>query len=391
MSAAAAPLATSPAPRVGSVDLLRGLIMVVMVLDHTRDFIGDLSIDPTDLGKTTVALFLTRWVTHYCAPVFVLLAGTGAYLMGTRGKTKRELALFLFTRGLWLIFLELTVARFGLTFDPTFGFLPLIVLWVIGLSMIVMAPLVFLPIWTIAAFGLILIFGHNALDRFDPEMSGLAWSILHKRGLLGTVAGRPIFLLYPLVPWVSVMAAGYALGTLFGIDSKRRRAWLIGLGLASIALFVGLRWSNLYGDPRPWTTQADPTFTLLSFINCEKYPPSLLYLLMTLGPALVFLGIFDGGLGKLGRPLVTLGRVPLFFYLLQWFTIHLTAILVGIITGQPTRWLIGNGPFEAPPGYGHGLPIVYLMWVVNLLLMYPACAWFADLKRRRRDAWLSYF
>ena len=382
------------APRLESIDLLRGLVMVVMVLDHVRDFFGEINRNPTDLSQTSFALFFTRWVTHFCAPVFVFLAGTGAFLTGVRGRSKGELAKFLLIRGIWLIFLEITIVRFGLTFDPTFQFIPLIVFWAIGASMILLAPMVFLPTWLVGAFGLILIFGHNAFDgvSFEPgTTAAVVWGILHRPGLVGTVAGRSIFALYSLVPWVGVLAAGYAIGPVFRLDSRLRRMILMSLGFSAIVLFILLRWSNLYGDPQPWSIQDRSGFTMLSFINCQKYPPSLLYLSMTLGPALVFLGVFDRGAGRLGRPLVTLGRVPLFFYLLQWYLIHLLAIAVIALNGGSVGWMIGGGPFNAPKEYGYSLKVVYLMWGVSLALLYPASAWFAKIKRRGKYWWLSYF
>lgn len=379
--------------RLVSVDLLRGLVMVLMLLDHVRDFLGEVRRDPTDLSTTTVALFLTRWVTHFCAPVFVLLAGTGAYLARTRFPTRGALAVFLFTRGLWLIVLEITVVRFGLTFDPTFGFIPLTVIWVIGVSMIVLSVLVFLPTPAVAAFGLVMIACHNAFDGVRIEGQGipaLLWRVLHEQALLGTVLGRPVFVAYPLIPWIGVMAAGYGLGAVLRLEPRRRRTLLFTAGLALTAAFVLLRAANVYGDPRPWSSQSDSTFAALSFLNCTKYPPSLLFLLMTLGPALVALALLDGGLGRAGRPLVIFGRVPLFYYLSQWYLIHVLAIVVAAVRGEPYMWLIGQGPFAAPDGYGHSLPFVYAVWAICLLLLYPPCAWFAGLKQRRHDAWLSY-
>ena len=379
--------------RLVAVDLLRGLVMVLMVLDHVRDFFGDPRLNPTDLSTTTVALFFTRWVTHFCAPVFVLLAGTGAYLAKARFPTRVGLAGFLLSRGLWLVFLEITVVRFGLTFDPTFAFIPLTVFWVIGVSMIVLSALVFLPTPAVAAAGLIMIAVHNAFDGVRIEGQGipaLLLRALHQQGPLVTVLGRVVFVAYPLVPWVGVMAAGYGLGAVLRVEPGRRRTMLLTLGVSLTAAFIVLRATNLYGDPRPWSPQRDRLFTALSFLNCEKYPPSLLYLLMTLGPALIALALLDGGLGRAGRPLATFGRVPLFFYLLQWYLIHVLAIVMATARGEPYGWLLGQGPFGAPAGYGHGLAIVYATWAVCLLLLYPPCAWFAALKQRRHDRWLSY-
>lgn len=392
-----APEIAAKAPRrLESVDLLRGLVMVVMVLDHVREFFGMIGRDPTNPATTTLPLFFTRWVTHFCAPTFVLLAGTGAYLAGSRGMSRAALSRFLFVRGLWLVVLEVTVVRVGLTFDLAFGFVPLTVLWAIGASMMILAPLVFLPAAIVGVLGAAMIAGHNALDFVRPEAFGRfadAWRLLHNPGPLSISGdGRAVFVLYPLIPWVGVMMGGYALGPILKIPSaEARRGLLAGLGLAMTAAFAALRWSNLYGDPAPWTPQPrGPAFTALSFLNCQKYPPSLLYLLMTLGPALMLLAAFDRGAGRVGRPLLTFGRVPLFYYLLQWYLIHALAIAVAWACGQPYRWLLGGGPFGAPSGYGHGLPVVYLMTAAVLLLLYPACRWFAERKRRSRSVWLSY-
>lgn len=387
--------AAKPGSRLESIDLLRGLVMVVMVLDHVRDFFGDSGADVLNPATTTIPLFLTRWVTHFCAPTFVFLAGTGAYLAGSRGMTRTELSKFLFLRGLWLALMEVTLARIGLTFDLKFAFFPLTVLWAIGASMMVLSLLVFLPTAAVALFGVVMVAGHNAFDGMQPRGPyGDVWRVLHVRGMLDhKLAGRQILALYPLVPWIGVMAAGYGFGAIvLHPRTDVRRRILAGLGIGMTALFLILRWSNVYGDPQPWSMQSrGPVFTAMSFLNCAKYPPSLLYLLMTLGPAIALLAVLDCGLGPIGRPLATLGRVPLFYYLLQWPLIHSLAVAYNALVGEPYRWLLGSGPFQAPTGYGHGLPLVYAMWVVTLLLLYWPCRWFAGLKRRRKDAWLSYF
>jgi len=377
------------------VDLLRGLIMALMVLDHTRDFFTNARFDATDLSQTTPAIFFTRWVTHFCAPVFMFLAGVGASLSASRGKPRPELARFLATRGLWLIFLEVTVSRFGLFFNLDYKFTPFIVLWALGCSMIALSALIFLPELVIAAFGLAMIAGHNLLDGLSAQQVGLPrwlWSMLHQPGPppIELAPGRSCMFLYPLIPWVGVMAVGYAFGALLRLEPLKRRRVLLSLGLATTLAFVALRATNLYGDPRPWASQASPLFTLMSFLNCQKYPPSLLYLLMTLGPAIALLALLDRPVGPLARPLLILGRVPLFFYLLQWPALHGLAVAVAVANRQPYGWLLGGGPFGAPSGYGYDLPFTYLMWAVTLVLLYPACRWFADLKRRRADVWLSY-
>lgn len=409
--------------RVDSIDLLRGIVMVIMMLDHTRDFVhsGVFQFDPTDLTRTTTAVFLTRWITHYCAPVFVFLAGTGAYLQFARGKSKKELSRFLLTRGLWLIVLEFTVVRFGTLFSLDYRFLGgMQVIWVIGVSMIVLAGLIHLPLKVIAGFGVGMIALHNFLDRVHvqgwqgpgsavPGIAAKLWIIAHQPFEAFPVAGFPspiVFLLYPLIPWVGVMAAGYAFGSVYQWDAQRRRRLMLIMGSAAAALFIVLRAVNLYGDPSRWSRQNSFTFTVLSFLNVTKYPPSLLFVLMTLGPALIALALFEssalvaGDAGpltlatRLRRAFVTFGRVPLFFYILQWYTAHLIAIAAGLIAGQPVKWQWASPieRFTSPPptGVGFRLWVVYVCWIIGVLMLYPLCKWFAALKARRRDWWLSY-
>jgi uncharacterized membrane protein len=396
VAAGAAPSAprANLAPRLESVDALRGLVMVLMVLDHVREFFGDFSRDPTDLATTTLPLFLTRWITHFCAPVFVFLAGTGAYLAGARGKSRASLSRYLWTRGLWLVLLELTLVRWGMTFRPDSRHLLAVVLWTIGWSMVVLAALVHLPTRVVGVFGVAMIAGHNLMDRIDADTLGPfapLWHVLHQPGGIELPGGWDLFVLYPLVPWAGVMAAGYAFGAIVRRPDDERRRALLRMGLGLTAAFVLVRALNRYGDPRPWSLQERPAFTLLSFLNCTKYPPSLAFLLMTLGPAITLLGLIDRGVGAMGRPLVVLGRVPLFYYVLQWPVIHGLALLVAMLRGQPIGWLFNEGgPPQAPPESVFGLPGIYAMGIVTLLILYPACAWFAGLKRRRKDAWLSY-
>ena len=402
-------------PRIDSIDLLRGIVMVIMMVDHTRDFVhySGYLFDPTDLTKTTVALFFTRWITHYCAPVFVFLAGTGAYLQFARGKRKSELSRFLITRGLWLIVLEFTIVRLGATFSFDYRFLGMMqVIWVIGVSMIVLAALIHLPLGVIAVFGLAMIGLHNLLDHFHvqgwqgpgssvPGYGGKLFMILHQSGAF-PVAEFPspvLFVLYPLIPWVGVMAAGYAFGAVYQWDAPRRRRFLLMVGAVASLLFVVLRAINRYGEPSGWSTQDSPAFTVLSFLNTTKYPPSLLFLLMTLGPALLALAWFESSRRQTGDSIaskarnffVTFGRVPLFFYLLQWPTAHLIAVVAHVLAGKPWRFLIGGFMTgTVPPGVGFNLAVVYACWVIGVLLLYPLCKRFAGVKARRRDWWLSY-
>jgi len=380
--------------RLDSVDLLRGLVMIIMALDHVRVFLHHATplFDPTDLARTNAPLFLTRWVTHFCAPVFVFLAGTGAFLSGARGKTRGELSRFLLTRGLWLVFLELTVIRLAWTFDPTYSVTPLQVIWAIGWSMVVLSALIYLPTWAVTTFGVAVIALHNLLDpltsaSFGPL--GWLWSILHTGEPLEPFAGRQFIPVYPLIPWVGVMAAGYGLGPVLLLERERRRRLLLRLGVGLTLAFVVLRALNFYGDPRPWSLQESGLFTLFSFFNTHKYPPSLLFLLMTLGPALVALRLFDRGTGRLARPLVTFGRVPLFYYVLHLYLIQMLAVVFAIARYGPRVGEAFAGG-RLPPDYGYGLSVIYAVWLGVVAALYLPCRWFAGLKRRRREAWLSY-
>src|SRR5271155_3718084 len=312
---------TSRRARIESIDVVRGVIMIVMALDHVRDFFENSGLDPTDLDRTTVPLFFTRWITHFCAPVFFLLTGTGAYL-SLRKQTKRELSRFLFTRGLWLIFLELTVTRcLGWQFNFDYHVTVLIVLWALGWAMIVLSVLVYLPASVVTAFGVVMIATHNLLDSI--ESSNPLWSILHSPNVIVNHPGRIVLVIYVLIPWVGVTAAGYGLGQIYRWPSARRKAFLLPLGAGLSAAFLVLRGINLYGDPLPWSTQKSTVFTALSFLNTTKYPPSLLYLLMTLGPALLFLWAVDAGTPRWMRPGLIYGKVPMFYYLLHVPLIHL--------------------------------------------------------------------
>ncbi len=389
--------------RLDSVDFVRGVVMVVMALDHVRDFFHAYAktLDPLDPARTWTALFFTRWVTHFCAPTFVFLAGAGAFLSTRRGRTKGELSRFLLTRGLWLVVLELTLVRFGWFFNLDYHFLFLQVIWVIGWGMVVLAGLVYLPVRAVAAFGLSLIFLHNLLDRFRSADFGALrwlWVLLHETNVVFPRPGYVLLVAYPLVPWVGVMAAGYAFGSLLTSEGGRRRRALLATGGAAVALFVLLRALNFYGDPVPWSPQARGAwYTFLSFLNTQKYPPSLLFLLMTLGPAILALALFDraGGPGGPARPFVVFGRVPMFYYLLHVPLMHLVAVVFSYAKYGRAEWLFRNWPPPGqpplePPGYGYDLWVVYLVWLGVVAALYPLCRWFAGVKSRRRDAWLSY-
>jgi uncharacterized membrane protein len=388
-SSASAVKAPGSHRRLDHVDLLRGLVMVIMVLDHVRAYFTEVRFDPTDLSSTNLALFATRWITHFCAPVFVLLAGSSAWIAGTR-RSRGELSRFLLSRGLWLIFLELTVITFAWYFTTrmTLGLVAQVI-WVIGGSMVVLAGLIHLPRAAIAGFGLALVLGHNLLDGLTPERFGAfapVWRVLHVPGPLEVV---PVFLLYPLVPWVGVMALGYAAGLwVFAQDRAAGRR----LALAGVALtlaFVALRALNGYGDPSPRLQEGDAALLAMSFLNLTKYPPSLLYLLMTIGPALVALALFRRARGPLAGVFVTFGRVPFLFYVAHLYLVHALAVAAGTLQGFPPS-AMRDVFLRLPDGYGFGLPVVYAVWIGAVALLYPLCLRYAALKARSRAWWLSY-
>jgi uncharacterized membrane protein len=380
--------------RLESIDIVRGVIMVLMALDHTRDFFGNNAFSPTDPTQTTIPLFFTRWITHFCAPVFFLLTGTGAYL-SLQKKSKPELSRFLFTRGLWLIFLDVVITRgFGVQFNFDYHMTMLNVLWALGWAMIVLSALVYLPTAVVTAFGVVMIVSHNLLDTI--QSSNPVWSILHSPNFIVTNPQHSVFVAYALIPWVGVTAVGYGLGQVYRWTPDRRRAFLLRTALGATAAFLILRTINIYGDPIPWTTQKSPAFTLLSFLNTNKYPPSLIFLLMTLGPALLFLWAVDGSTPQFLRPALIIGKVPMFYYLAHFPLIHLIAVVVCYVRYGQVHWMfespsIDKFPITQPPGWGFSLPITYLIWASVVLALYPLCRWFAALKQRRNDAWLSYF
>jgi uncharacterized membrane protein len=379
--------------RVEAVDVVRGTAMILMALDHTRDFLGVTSISPTDLVNTTVPLFFTRWITHFCAPIFFLLTGTSAYL-SLRGRSKGELSRHLFTRGLWLIFLELTLFRcLGLQFNFDYNLTVLEVLWALGWAMVVLSILVHIPRSAIAAFGILLIAGHNMLNSIGS--SNPLWSILHVPGFVLKTPEHSVFVVYPLIPWIGVTAVGYSLAGIYDWTLQRRRTFLLWSGVVLMAAFVVIRTTNTFGDPIPWTAQRSMPFTAISFLNTAKYPPSLLFLLMTIGPALILLRAVDGWSAPLLRPVATFGRVPMFYYLLHFPLIHLIAVVVCFARYGQVHWMfespsISQFPITAPPGWGLSLPMVYLLWVCVVGSLYPLCYWFAALKQRRGSPWLSY-
>lgn len=379
--------------RLHSIDVVRGLVMVLMTLDHVRHYFTNAYLDPLDPDGTTIPLYLTRWITHLCAPTFVFLAGVSASLMSQR-MAPAQLSRFLVTRGLWLIALELTVINVGWTFMPSYpNGLFLQVIWAIGASMVAMAALVRLPLKTILYIAIVLIAGHNLLDGIAPEQFGTwapVWNLLH-------VAG-PVpfgFVAYPILPWIGVMALGHCAGTLYRRSAETRQHLLIVSGCVALATFFVLRLLNGYGDPTAWAEHATLEATLFAFFNVQKYPPSLMYILATLGIAAPILAACErlelqGRVGRLLEVLRTFGRVPLFFYVLHILLVHLLAVAVAWLSGFDASALLFYDIFRQPSGWGFGLSLVYAAWIVVLALGYPLCVWFCRLKARRTDWWLAY-
>ncbi len=393
--------------RVQSVDFLRGLVIAIMALDHVRDYVTNVRFDPLDIDQTDPALFLTRWITHFCAPVFIFLAGTSAGFQAQAGKQGKELSMFLLTRGVWLVFLELTVVKMGWMFNLqlSIGYHFLQVIWAIGVSMIALAALVWLPLRVIAAIGVIMIAGHHLLAPIDAAvMSGLAtggpfptatslgdalWLFLHMQGAI-PIGPTFAFVAYPVVPWIGVMALGYVFAEIYKQEDRRRRSLMMKFGLGLTILFFVLRAINIYGDPSQWAVQDSIVKTMLSFLNTTKYPPSLLFLLMTMGPALAVLSLSERWRGKAFDVFVTFGRVPLFFYVIHIYAAH--AVAVGLAAIQ------GNGASSAmtffvffPAGHGVGLWGVYAIWFAIVVALYFPSGWFAGVKKRSNSWWMSYF
>jgi uncharacterized membrane protein len=393
------------ASRLDSVDLLRGIIMVVMSLDHLREYLTWVPFTPENLARTWPALFFTRWITHFCAPLFFFLAGTGAWLARSRGRSGPQLSHFLWTRGLWLIAVEFTIVDFVFTFAP--GWIIGSVIAALGACMVILAGIVRLPLKAIATFALGMIFLHNLLDRIQPQQFGkLAWiwTLIHAPGLIPIDPKRSMYLaVYVLVPWVGVMAAGYVFGALYSLPPERRRRWMMAIGTAAVLLFFVLRATNIYGNPPagrspgsgPFTPQSTAVMTVVAFLNVAKYPPSLQFLLMTLGPGILALALFErvgSARSAAARALIVFGRVPLFYFIAHVFVAHVLAIAFGILYHQPIGRFLSERYLLTPPeaGYGHGLPFIYAVWIAMNIGLYFPCRWYAEYKRTHRQWWLSY-
>lgn len=395
---------TSPAPalpatyRVPSIDILRGLVMIIMALDHTRDFfhITALTADPLDPGNTTLPLYFTRWITHFCAPTFVLLSGISAYLSAQK-KSRAAASNFLLKRGAWLILVEVTLVTFGITYNPFFNFIILQVIWAIGFSMVVLGLLSRISEKLVLITGLLLFFGHNILNHLTLPTDGVAGRALQilftsRGGILPLGPDHVLGIFYAALPWTGIMLIGYAMGKLFykNVDPHTRRKYLLLLGFGMILLFVLLRFINVYGNPEPAVWGEGFRFNLLTFLNTSKYPPSLQYACMTLGPALILLALWEKASGRWAEVLSVYGRVPFFYYILHFYLLHLLLVAAYFATGGSLSEA-GTIPFFFRPAeFGFGLPVVYLIWLTVVAVLYLPCRWFGRYKATHRQWWLGY-
>jgi len=394
--------------RIQSIDILRGIVMVIMALDHVRDFFfkanvsgggASVAMDPTNLATTTPMLFFTRWITHFCAPTFVFLAGTSVFLMGQR-KTKSELSAFLIKRGFWLVFVELVIITFGWTYNPFFNVFILQVIWAIGISMIFLGLLVQLPFWLIFSLGFIIVFGHNLLDypEINKSLKGgwLADLLYFSNFSIYYLDKNHLFIIvYAFLPWLGVMMLGYCFGKLYvkTVNPLWRRKMLLGMGTGLTILFIIIRVLKGYGDPFPMSQQSRGSiFTFLSFLNVNKYPPSLAFLSMTIGPGMIALAFLEKIQNSITRFFIIYGRVPMFYYIVHFYIIHTIAIIVFFVQGFSTNEIITpNNPFRfKPPGFGFGLLGVYAIWLFVFLVLYPLCKKYDRYKSTHQKWWLSY-
>nr|WP_299385956.1 heparan-alpha-glucosaminide N-acetyltransferase domain-containing protein [Allomuricauda sp.] len=384
--------------RIKSIDLLRGLVMVIMALDHVRDYfhVDAFMFDPSDLSQTNVPLFWTRFVTHFCAPVFVFLAGTSAFFVGQR-RDKKSLSKWLLKRGVWLIIAEITIIKLAWMFKLDYSGILLQVIWVLGVGMIFLAGVIHLPKKVGLVICLLVVFGHNLLDSVAPTspVANGIWTFLHVFNLVD-MGGFVVFVGYPMIPWIFVMPLGYYLGELYKptFDPALRKKWLLQLGLGSTVLFFALRAINIYGDMVPWSTQETLGLTIASFFNVTKYPPSLQFLLITLGPSLVFLALAENWRNRITEKVVVIGRVPMFFYIVHIYVIHGLAVIAAMLTGFSFSDMVIDLWITLQPelrGYGFNLGVVYLIWAVLTIALYPVCNWYNNYKTAHREKWwLAY-
>lgn len=361
--------------------------MVIMALDHMRDFTYNVGYGPTDLTQTNALLFFTRWITHFCAPIFIFLTGTSALLYEQfKNVSKRKLASYLIVRGILLVIFELTIVTFGWYLNFNFYGITLQVIWVIGICMILMAGLIYIPQKILLVSGLVLVFGHNLLDGISFEANtflDVLWTFLHDDGA-PRVAGLTIYLAYPLIPWIGVMMLGYVFGEVMLLPKKERKKWYKKLGLSVTGVFIVIRLINIYGDPNPWQVYDNPTFTLLSFLNAEKYPPSLIFISMTLGPSFLLLSYLEEVKGWFSDILLIFGRVPLFFYLIHLPLLHLLAkILITIVHGTWPSSVYSSQ-------YALGMMGLYLSWLLGLGFLYLLCRRYEKQKKSKRYTWMKY-
>lgn len=391
-----------PRSRIESIDLLRGIVMVIMAIDHVRDYFhfDAFLYSPVDIDQASVGLFATRWITHLCAPTFIFLAGVSTYFVAQR-KTKSDTSFFLLTRGIWLVVLQFTIIRFGWSFDPYFRYNSITIISTIGLCMIILSGLIYLRMKTLFFVGIIMVVGHNLLDGIsfkDGTLADVLWSVLHAQKSFDLGNGYGFGILYPIVPWVGVMALGYCFGALYNADYsvESRKAILSYLGTICLVAFFTLRTGNLYGDPVPWSKQPEIGGTIMSFFNLEKYPPSLLFLTATLGISLMILAAMEGKDLRRWKPVTLFGNVALFYYVAHIFLIHLLAVAAAVLTGHSWHAMIFTGSIaKGTPllngSYGFSLWVVYLVWVLVVVILYPICKYWNGIKiRNKKKWWVSY-
>ncbi|NCU04850.1 MAG: DUF1624 domain-containing protein [Chitinophagaceae bacterium] len=387
----------SSSKRIESIDLLRGIVMIIMALDHTRDFFHREAFtgDPLNPATTTAALYFTRWITHFCAPTFVFLSGVSAWLQSKR-KTTKELSGFLITRGLWLVLIEITVMTFGVLGDIYFSTIILATIWSIGISMVLLGLLIWLPFRLILAVGLLIVFGHNLIDFAEANRSALPvwWSLLHRPAFLQLSSSLTLGIMYPFLPWTGLMILGYCCGKLFSnTEAERRNKLLLWMGIGALLLFIVLRTANVYGDPLRWTNQQTGLQTFFSFMNVQKYPPSLLFMCATIGVALIFLSLVKNTNGRFAKFAIVFGRVPLFYYIVHFYLLHIISILFFFLRGHTLEeGMKGSLPFKfIIPGEGYNLWIVYFVWLSVIIALYPVCKWYDRYKTKHKEKkWLSY-
>ena len=394
------PSLTANSKRIESIDLLRGLVMIIMALDHSRDFFHREAFtgDPLDLATTTPFLYFTRWITHFCAPTFVFLSGLSAWLQSGR-KTKKELSRFLITRGLWLIFIELTVMTLGISGDIHFGFFILQTIWSIGISMVILGLVIWLPFNLILIAGLLIVLGHNTIDFAEKNNTGdfpVWWQFLHRPGVLHLWGNHVLGIFYPFLSWTGLMMLGYCCGKIFtDAGEAKRKKLLLWLGIGALVFFIALRAIDIYGDPLHWSKQKNILYSFLSFMNVQKYPPSLLFICATIGPGLIFLSLVKNTGSRLSKIIIVYGRVPFFYYILHFYLLHIINIILYLSRGHSmAEGMTGvpGLPFKfAVPGEGYSLWIVYGIWLAVVIALYPLCRWYDNYRTNHKEKWwLSY-